>query len=154
TRAAPSFGWLAAGAAGVALSLYTYVASRLLAPLLLAGFVALFLPVLSRLPASRLAALLALVAVLALPVGLFAVSSRGLGPSQHVGLAPRSGGAEAASRFVANSLSYFGPGFLLTRGDPNLRHSVRGFGALLPHDLLFLLAGVAAAAIRRKPSDL
>src|SRR5262249_20652527 len=63
TRAAPSFGWLAAGAAGVALSLYTYVASRLLAPLLLAGFVALFLPVLSRLPASRLAALLALVAV-------------------------------------------------------------------------------------------
>jgi hypothetical protein len=73
---------------------------------------------------------------------------------QDVGLASRYRGTEAARRFVSNYVSYFTPGFLLTSGDPNPRHSIEGFGALHAHDLLFLLAGAGAALLRRRPTDL
>jgi dolichyl-phosphate-mannose-protein mannosyltransferase len=146
--------WMAAGAATMAAALYTYVAARLLAPLLLAGLAASHAARIKRIGPLRSAALALAVAAVSLPVLLFALTPQGLSRYQDVGLASRFSGVEAAGRFISNYVSYLSPGFLLADGDPNLRHSAAGFGMLHPHDLLFLLAGLAAAALRRRPGDL
>jgi hypothetical protein len=71
-----------------------------------------------------------------------------------VGLTSYFSGIEAARQFASGYISYFSPAFLLTTGDPILRHSVRGFGMLHPHDLVFLVVGVLVALRRRSPADL
>src|SRR5262249_5738435 len=48
-----------------------------------------------------------------------------------------------------NYLSYFSGRFLLTRGDDNLRHSIRGHGVLHPHDVALLALGAASCLVRR-----
>jgi 4-amino-4-deoxy-L-arabinose transferase-like glycosyltransferase len=53
----------------------------------------------------------------------------------------------------ANYASHFGPGFLLSRGDDNLRHSPPGVGQLLWVEGLLLLVGVGTAVRRRAPVD-
>jgi len=145
---------LIAGASILTLGLYTYVAARLLVPLILAGFATSFLTSLRRIPKVTLFFIVLLIGALALPVALFARTPQGQARYQDVGLASRYGGLEAASRFVSNYLSYASPSFLLTRGDPNPRHSVPGFGALHPHDVLLLALGILRAVSRRRPSDL
>jgi len=148
-----SVGWLLAGSGTLAAALYTYVASRLLVPLILAGFAAAFLPSLRRLGWAKIALVAALALILALPVVAFSITPAGTARYRDVGLSSSSAGAEAASRFLGNYVSYFSPHFLIGGGDPNPRHSVRGFGMLHPHDVLFLVAGIAAACLRRRPAD-
>jgi hypothetical protein len=149
-----SLPWLVGGAAATSLALYTYVAARVLVPLLLAGFAVCFLPALRRGGAPAPAAALAAVLAIGAPVAAFALTPEGRARYDDVGLASRGGGTDAALAFAANYAAYFGPGFLLREGDPNLRHSARGFGMVHAHDLLFAAAGVAAALARRGPFDL
>jgi hypothetical protein len=144
---------LIAGGAVMALSLYTYVAAKVLVPLLLIGYVIVFAGRLRRMGAPALALGAAAVLVVALPVAAFTFTPQGRERFEDVGLSSRYSGAEAALRFTAHYASYFSPSFLLTEGDPNPRHSV-GFGELHAQDLLLLAAGVLAAIVRRTPSDL
>lgn len=146
--------WMAAGGGILAAALYTYVAARAMVPLVLLGFVASHAGVLKRGGLRRLALPAVVVLLLALPVARFSVTAEGLERYSDVGLAGRYEGADAVGKFIGNYLSYFSPGFLLTEGDPNPRHSVEGFGMLLPHGAVFLLAGVAVALVRRSPADL
>ncbi|MBI3448059.1 MAG: hypothetical protein HY049_03940 [Acidobacteria bacterium] len=150
----PRFGVLLAGASLLALALYTYVAARFLVPLLLAGIAVAAIPSLRTIGAGRAAAIAAVVVVIAAPVAIFALTPQGQARYQDVSLASRFPGGEAAWRFAANYASYFTPEFLLTRGDPNARHSIPGFGALHAHDLLLLCAGAVAAMRRRGAADL
>jgi len=146
--------WLAAGCAILSAALYTYVAARAMVPLILIGFAVTHAGLLRR-RGLRMLALPAVVAiVLALPVARFSVTAEGLERYSDVGLAGRYEGAAAVGKFAGNYLSYFSPGFLLSEGDPNPRHSVEGFGMLLPHGAVFLLAGLAVALVRRTPADL
>jgi 4-amino-4-deoxy-L-arabinose transferase-like glycosyltransferase len=147
-------GWLAAGLFILAASLYTYVAARGVIPLLLAGFAVVFFHRLRNLHPRHYMMLGAAFVLPALPLLLFSFSPAGLERLQDVGIASQLGGAQAAGRFLGNYISYFSPSFLLTDGDPNLRHSVGGFGMLHAHDLLFLAAGILAASLRRRPADL
>jgi len=149
----PRLSLLLAGGATLTLALYTYVAARFLVPALFVGLVATHLQSLRAFGVRRCAALAAVVALFAVPVIMFARTPAGMARYQDVGLVSRYSGFEAVSHFAANYLSYLSPGFLLTEGDPNSRHSIGGFGALHPHDLLFLIAGIAAAAMRRRQSD-
>lgn len=149
-----SFPLLILGVVLMASSLYAYVATRLLVPLLLAGFAVAFLPALRRLGVARLALLVLLMALLAAPIAAFSLTEEGRARMQDVGLTARYGGEAAAGRFISNYLSYWGPGFLLTEGDPNPRHSVQGYGMMHVPGLLLLVAGVAAALVRRRPADL
>ena len=54
-----------------------------------------------------------------------------------------------AAAVGSNYLSYYSPRFLLTDGDPNLRHAIRGHGMLHPHDLALLAIGAAACVALR-----
>lgn len=145
---------LIAGGAVTAISLYTYVAARVLVPLLLFGYAVAFAGRLRRIGAPALALAGAAVLAVAVPVAAFTLTPEGRERFQDVGLSSRYSGAEAAGRFAAHYASYFSPGFLLTEGDPNPRHSVGGFGELHAQDLLLLTAGVLAALMRRSPPDL
>lgn len=150
----PRSGWIALGLFLLVAALYTYVASRAIVPLLIAAFGVIYLPSLRRLRASRKLLLALALLVPALPLVLFASSAAGMERFQDVGLVSRMHGAGAVVAFLRNYLTYFSPSFLLTHGDPNLRHSAEGYGMLLPHDLVLLLAGLVVALIRRRPPDL
>jgi len=154
----PAGRMLAGAALALGSALYTYTVSRLALPLLLAGFVLLH----RKSPALRgralIAATLAL-AALAAPIAVFSLSAQGQQRFSDVSLANRedvaSGGAPAmAGAVLRNYVSYFAPGFLLTRGDANPRHSIPGHGMLHPHDVLLGLAGLFAALWLRSAGPL
>jgi len=57
-----------------------------------------------------------------------------------------------AARFAGNMAAYFGPGFLLVSGDPNLRQSTGFGGELLVATLPLLVAGIVVCVRRwREP---
>ncbi len=151
---ATGFRWLALGAAILTLALYTYVAARILVPLLLLLFGAAFLPRLRAIGFGRRAILAVIVVVIALPVVLFSLTPEAHARYVDVGVTSYLSGGEALVKFLSVYVSHFSPGFLLTQGDPIGRHSVRDFGMLHAHDLLFLLAGVLVALRRRSRADL
>lgn len=131
------------------LSLYTYTPVRLILPLLLLAFLVLYREPLWRRGRTALAAA-AVFTLLALPIAIFSLTDRGLRRFADVSIL--SGGTEAGVvpallRIAGNYLSYHSPGFLLAPGDPNLRHTVAGQGALHPHDLILMVLGVGAALI-------
>jgi 4-amino-4-deoxy-L-arabinose transferase-like glycosyltransferase len=143
-------GMLAAGAASLALTLYTYPAARVTAPLLAAAFAWTHRGSLRRDLRSALAAG-GVLAALALPMAGFSLSERGMRRFGDVAVTSREAGpVTAAGRVAANYLSYWSPRFLLLEGDSNHRHGVRGHGVLHPHEAVLLLAGLAACVGWRK----
>jgi 4-amino-4-deoxy-L-arabinose transferase-like glycosyltransferase len=152
--AQPALAWLLAGAGVLTLTLYTYVAARLIVPVLLAIFAVVFRRRLMQLGIIRLGLIAGLVLLVALPVLLFSFTASGMERYADVGLFSRYGGMEAAGKLLSNYFSYFTPAFLLLDGDPNERHSVQGFGMLHLHGILLLAAGVVASIRRRHPADL
>jgi 4-amino-4-deoxy-L-arabinose transferase-like glycosyltransferase len=136
---------LAAAGVALGLCLYTYTVSRLEMPLLVGGFAWFFRRELKASPRVALIALL-IVALLAIPIFGFSLTERGRQRFSDVSIlsAPdveRSGLGGTVIRVAGNYLSYYSPAFLLTDGDPNLRHSIRGHGILHPHDLILLVVG-------------
>ncbi|MBI3449882.1 MAG: hypothetical protein HY049_13320 [Acidobacteria bacterium] len=152
--ARPGFGWILLGAALLTLALYTYVAAKIVVPILLAAFCVTFRRRLASLGARRLALLVGVVTVIALPVVLFTLTPGTQTRASDVGLMKYYSGADFLRQFLGNYAGYFSPRFLVTDGDPIQRHQVAGFGELHAHDLLFLLAGLVAALRRRSPADL
>ncbi len=146
-----SAGLLTSGALLLGASLYTYSIARLAMPLLAAGFLATHW---RRIAGSRRATAVAALAlsVLALPILWFALTDQGGLRFREVSIMARpdvkvGGAARAAVAVTQNYLSYFSPGFLLTDGDPIMRHSVRSHGMLHPHDVALLLIGGAACVL-------
>jgi len=146
--------WLALGTALLTAALYTYVAAKIVVPILLAAFGLLFRSKLAALGLRRILLLAGIVALVALPILNFTLTPGTQTRASDVGLFKYYSGMDLLWQFAGNYAGYFTPAFLLTDGDPILRHQARGFGELHPHDLLFLLAGIAVALRRRRPADL
>ena len=144
---------LAAAAVVLGLSLYTYTISRLILPLLLAGFAISHRKALAGFTRPVIIALL-VGASLSVPIVAFSLTEQGRQRFSDVSLLSRGGdhpvtGAGALLATIAgNHLSYYSPRFLVTEGDSNGRHSIRGHGVLHPHDFLLLIlgAGICLAA--------
>ncbi len=140
------------------LSLYTYPVSRMALPLLVAGFALLHRGAFTRRARTLVAAALVL-AALAAPIAAFSLTPRGQQRFSDVSLTNRAdvaaGGAPAlAFAAMRNYGSYFSPGFLLTHGDANPRHSIPGHGTLHPHDVLLAAIGLLAALWLRSAGSL
>ena len=166
--------WFAC-AAFLGVGLYTYSVAKLFVPVFCLLLAWLFRGEIRRRRAGA-AMVLLLVAVLAVPAVRETVAGRGqvrfeqisaLRPEVLDETADRLRrehpwlGRAAGSRLVAglwvvagNYASHFGPRFLLTDGDRNLRHSVPGVGQLLWIEGLLMGAGLLRAARRRSPVDL
>lgn len=141
---------LAAGAGVLALSLYTYTASRAAVPLLAAGFAWCFRRKLLSAPKASILAVILLVLV-ALPIASFSFTEQGRQRIGNVTILNRGSLDEIVPWLVGNYLSYYSPAFLLTQGDPNPRHSIRNHGMLHPHDAVFLVVGAAVSlAVRSR----
>ncbi len=146
--------WMLSSAAGLlALSLYTYTAARVLAPLLLAAFCWIYRRRLRGHARASLAAGLVFASVSS-PVVAFSLTEQGWQRAGRVSIFRRAdvrgqGLPKAATEVGANYLSYYSPAFLLTEGDPNPRHSVPGHGVLHPHDVILLALGVAGCLAAR-----
>ncbi len=143
---------LLAAALALAGSLYTYTVARLAMPLLLAGFAWLYRARLRRAAPVAVGALACLAAA-SLPVVIFSATEAGRVRLSGVSLlnlpeVRDHGALRAVPAAVRNYLSYFSPAFLLTEGDPNPRHSVRGHGVLHPHELLLAILGAVWCAAR------
>ncbi len=146
---------LVLGSAVLGLSFYTYTVSRLATPLLVAGFLVTHRRRLAAAPRASIAAGIVLT-LLALPIFGFSLTERGRQRFSDVSVlsspAMRDAGASrVAAAVAANYLSYYTPKFLLTEGDPNPRHSIRGHGVLHPHDLLLLAVGALACFVLMRP---
>ena len=151
-------GLLAVGAMVLGLSLYTYPVSRLALPLLVAGFALLQWKSLTRHAGAMMAAALVL-AALAAPIAAFSLTPRGQQRFSNVSLTSRAdvaaGGAPALMlAAMENYASYFSPGFLLTHGDANPRHSIPRHGMLHPHDVLLGALGLLVAIWLRSAGSL
>jgi len=142
---------LVLGAAVLGLSFYTYTISRLATPLLVAGFVVTHRRRLAAAPRASVIAGLVLT-LLALPIFGFSLTERGRQRFSDVSVlsAPSmrdAGAVHVAAAVAGHYLSYYTPRFLLTEGDPNPRHSIRGHGVLHPHGLLLLAGGALACLV-------
>ena len=118
--------------AGIALGvgLYSYAFARLLVPLLLVGFAALWWRDLLTRWRWALAGVVALV-LLALPLVVFGLTPAGQARLQAVVPLDRYRGLALVPYFLANFASYFGPGFLLEGTEPAFYHHLAGQGPLL-----------------------
>lgn len=149
---------LVAGAALLGLSLYTYTIARLAMPLLLAGFVWTHRQRLFGVWRPAVAAGLTL-AGLAFPIAFFSLTSQGRQRLSDVSIVTRpeiaaAGPARIAAAVGSNYLSYYSLPFLLTEGDTNLRHSIRGHGMLHPHEVALLALGIVVCAASRSGGGL
>lgn len=150
---------LLAAAITLGLSLYTYTISRLILPLLLAGFALLHR---KRIAAAGRPVVVALLAgaLIATPIVVFTFTEQGRQRFSDVSLFSRSADRPAPesrdliTTITGNYLSYYSPRFLVTEGDPNGRHSIRGHGVLHPHDMLLLIAGVVCCLAAPGPGVL
>ena len=130
------------------LSLYAYTVARAMMPLLVIGFAWFHR---HRFAGSNRTVLIvaATLVAMTLPIAGFSLTEEGQRRFSDVTIFSRddvSGGGLPAlvSGVARNYVSYFTPRFLLTEGDPNPRHSIRGHGVLHPHGLLMLVLGVVA----------
>ncbi len=134
-----------------ALCVYSYAIAALFVPLFLLGFGVLYLPTLLRRWRQTLLALLLVAATLA-PAAAFFTSQTGTGTQyfrRTTFVDVNQPWRPQAERFVHNYRQFFSRQFLLERGDPLTRHSVRGFGELHPFYVPFLLLGAVGALLRR-----
>jgi 4-amino-4-deoxy-L-arabinose transferase-like glycosyltransferase len=138
-------------AAGIVLGLglYSYAFARLLIPLLVLGFAALWWRDLARRPGWAVAALAALL-LLAVPLAQFGLTAAGKARLRAVVPLDRYPGLAIAPYAIRNWLSYFDPAFLIWGSEPTDHHRLRGFGPLLPWMAPLVVAAVVA--IMRRPS--
>jgi 4-amino-4-deoxy-L-arabinose transferase-like glycosyltransferase len=131
------------------IGLYSYAFARLLVPLLVVGFAALWWREL--LPRWRWAvAGLLVIFVLAVPIIWFGLTPAGQARLQTVVPLDRYRGLALIPYAAANFASYFGPAFLVWGAEPTDHHRVAGFGPILPVMVPLIVAGFVAIA--RRPS--
>lgn len=139
---------LLAGAV-LGVGLYSYAFARLLVPLLVAGFVALWWRDLLKQWRWALAGAIVL-AVCAAPLIQFGLTPAGQARLQTVVPLDRYRGLALVPYVLANFASYFGPGFLIWGAEPTNHHRLAGFGPVLWLMAPLALVGLYMAA--RRPS--
>jgi 4-amino-4-deoxy-L-arabinose transferase-like glycosyltransferase len=129
------------------LCLYAYAIAAVFVPLFLIGFTLLYLPTLVRRWRETLLAFVVVVVTVA-PFGIFYLQHREATMyfRTTTSLSAALDWRAQAERFERNYLEFFNRTFLFRNGDPISRHSVRGFGELLPFYAPFLLLGIVVAA--------
>jgi 4-amino-4-deoxy-L-arabinose transferase-like glycosyltransferase len=137
---------LAAVTLGV--GLYSYAFARLLIPLLVAGFVAIFWRDLAPRWRWGVAGLL-LLCLLAVPLVAFGLTAAGQARLQTVVPLDRYRGLALIPYALANFASYFGPGFLIWGEEPTDHHRLAGFGPVLWVMVPLVLSALVSFA--RKP---
>jgi 4-amino-4-deoxy-L-arabinose transferase-like glycosyltransferase len=138
-------------AAGIVLGIgfYSYAFARLLIPLLVAGFAALWWRDLIRRPAWSLLAVLVM-AGFALPLVQFGLTAAGQARLRAVVPLDRYRGLALVPYYLGNLVSYFNPAFLFAGSEPTDFHRLRGIGPIL----WAMLPGVLGSmvAVVRRPS--
>lgn len=129
------------------LGLYSYAFARLLVPLLVLGFAALWWRDLASRWRWAVAGLVVLL-VLAVPMIWFGLTPAGQARLQTVVPLDRYRGLALIPYAAANFASYFGPAFLVWGGEQTDHHRLAGFGPLLPVMVPLIVAGLAALAGR------
>jgi 4-amino-4-deoxy-L-arabinose transferase-like glycosyltransferase len=135
---------LLAGAT-LGVGLYSYAFARLLIPLLVAGFVAIFWRDLAARWRWGVAGLL-LLCLLAVPLVAFSLTAAGQARLQTVVPLDRYHGLALIPYALANFASYFGPGFLIWGDEPTHHHRLAGFGPVLWVMVPLLLAAFTSFA--------
>jgi 4-amino-4-deoxy-L-arabinose transferase-like glycosyltransferase len=133
------------------LCVYAYQIANLFVPLFLLGFGILYLPDLLRRWRESLLAFVVLAATLA-PAGVFHYRHQQLSTQYFhntTNLRPDEAIGPQARRLMLYYQEFFSRSFLLENGDPIGRHSVRGFGELLPIAIPFAIFGAIVALFRR-----
>lgn len=129
-------GWFLVSGLAFGLSMHSYIAAALFVPPVAAAWIWSCRAELRRSPVYAVGGAV-LAVVIAVPVVLMWASPVGLArPSLLVVSDPW--------QFVVNYASYFSPSFLFFDGDPNLRHSVPGFGQLLLVEIITVPVGIFA----------
>ena len=127
--------------------LYSYAFARLLVPLLVLGFAALWWREMRsrwRWAVTGLAALL----VLAIPIIWFGLTPDGQARLQTVVPLDRYRGLDLIPYAVRNFVSYFSPRYLVWDNEATQHHRLAGFGPILPVMLPLIAVGLVAAAHR------
>jgi 4-amino-4-deoxy-L-arabinose transferase-like glycosyltransferase len=127
--------------------LYSYAFARLLVPLLLVGFAALWWRELLLRWRWAVAGLVVLLA-LAAPIVAFGLTPSGQARLQAVVPLDRYRGLALVPYALSNLAAYFGPGFLVWGGEPTYHHRLEGFGPILPLMVPLIAAGLVAVAQR------
>lgn len=140
--------WIGAGAAA-ALALWTYSPARVVVPALAVVIVALEWRRLSARARRPLALGAAIFAVALALLATFWTSPEGMARARSE-LRPA---LELEPTWDAYA-SYFDAPFLFGEGDPNLRHSPRGWGQLHLFEMLGVSLGLVVLALRRRRDDL
>ena len=141
--------FLILSAVAFSLSIYTYSSARIFIPLFLAVLSVIFFKDLVKNRIYSLKALMIFLTVFAV-LGMYWISPEGMARAN------ATVGSNAV-QWVKNYLSYFSPDFLFFNGDPNLRHSIRGFGQLYVFEIFSIAAGLMVLlfmTLKRKRGDL
>ena len=128
-------------------ALYSYAFARLLVPLLVLGFAALWWRELTPRWRWAVAGLAALI-LLAVPIFWFGLTPAGQARLQTVVPLDRYRGLALIPYTVRNFVSYFSPRFLVWDDEATLHHRMAGFGPILPVMLPLIAAGLAVIACR------
>ena len=142
---------LAAGLFFCSSCIYAYAVAYLFVPLFLTGFGLLYLPTMVRRWRETILALLVLGATVS-PAALFLYRHQQTGTQYFrntTNLAETVNLREQGERLLHNYQEFFSRVFLFESGDPIVRHSVRGFGELLPVYAPFLLLGAVVCLFWR-----
>jgi hypothetical protein len=131
--------------------IYAYAIANMFVPLFLVGFSLLYLPDLLRRWRETLLAFGVLLLTLA-PAGVFAYNHQQLFTQYFRNTTNLHQGEDVrtqAERFLRYYQEFFSRSFLLENGDPIGRHSVRGFGELLPISIPLAIFGAVVCLVRR-----
>ena len=134
-----------------AMCIYAYAIANLFMLLFMLGFSLLYLPDLLRRWRETLFALVVL-AVTLTPVAVFNYRHQQLITQYFrntTWLRPAEDLHAQAQRFAGYYQQFFSRAFLLDSGDPIGRHSVRGFGELMPLSIPFAIIGACVCLLRR-----
>jgi 4-amino-4-deoxy-L-arabinose transferase-like glycosyltransferase len=135
------------------IGLYSYAFARLLVPLLVLGFAALWWQELVRRWRWGVAGF-AVFLVLAVPVVAFGLTPAGQARLQTVVPLDRYRGLALIPYALANFASYFGPGFLIWGSEPTHHHRLDGFGPILWLMVPLILSALVAIIRRPARADL
>jgi 4-amino-4-deoxy-L-arabinose transferase-like glycosyltransferase len=137
---------LLAGAV-LGIGLYSYAFARLLVPLLVVGFAALWWRDLMARWRWALAGALTLL-VIGVPLVSFGMTLEGQARLQTVVPIDRYRGVALLTYALANFASYFGPEFLIWGSEATHHHRLAGFGPILWVMLPLVVAGLAAVVLK------
>ena len=134
--------WLLACSCFFAASMFTYPSARVFVPVFLLGLAALYGRSLWTTHRSATIAAIAFFLLLALPGVPYWIGPQGMARAWFL--------LDGPGQWLQQYLSYFAPDFLFFHGDPNVRHSMAGWGQLYLFEMATVPLGVLGLWQRRR----